>query len=133
MGLSNYDYLQRKEQMDNLKGCILLSLGFLLAMVGIIVLFYYISLFFTQTSVGQFIGDIFFYGFLLLLIGIGLFILFGIGSAIYSSISSSTDDGCLSFIGAILGILLFIWIISSIPRSCSNFDPDHVHYEKSHL
>ncbi len=133
LGLSREAYLQRKEKIEKLKsniGCILAPLFML---VVPILLFYYIGLFFTQTSVGQFIGDIFVYGFALFLIGVGLVIIFGIGYTIYSSINDSTNDGCLSFIGAILGILLFIWIISALPRSCSNFDPDHVHIEKFHI
>lgn len=113
----------------NTIGCLAVPLLF----IGFPILLIYVGRrFFTETSVGQFLGNVFIYGWLLFFIGCGLLILYGIGYVIYSNVKDSTDNRTISIIAAIIGIILFIWILNTLPKSCDRYNPDHVHFESFH-
>lgn len=113
----------------NTIGCLAVPLLF----IGFPILLIYVGgRFFTETSVGQFLGNVFIHGWIVFFIGCELLILCGIGYVIYSNVKDSTDNRTISIIAAIIGTIVFLWILNTLPKSCNSFNPDHVHFESFH-
>lgn len=79
------------------------------------------------TEVGGVILNVWTWIWVICYFGTALFILIALGCCIYSMVKSASGSESVALLAAIVGVILFIFILTHLPEGCTHFDPDHVH------